>query len=92
MYVSTREPLGGRKVSRILVFHCLKIGNGNVTHARISEVADTVGKGEAISVTDRGGSLGCETPRLTHFLDNRHTDGGEVRSHLHAVTVVTSNC
>jgi hypothetical protein len=29
-------------------------------------------------VTDRGGPLGCETSRLSHFLDNRSIDGGEV--------------
>jgi hypothetical protein len=38
------------------------------------------GKGKAIPVTGRGGPLGCETPRLPHFLDNRPTDGGEVVS------------
>jgi hypothetical protein len=37
-------------------------------------------KGKAISVTDHGGSYGCETPRLPHFLDNRLTDGGKVVS------------
>jgi hypothetical protein len=34
---------------------------------------------EVIPVTGRGGSLGCETSRLPHFLDNRLTDGGEVK-------------
>jgi hypothetical protein len=38
------------------------------------------GKVKAISVKDRGGSQGCETSRLPHFLDNRLTDGGEVVS------------
>jgi hypothetical protein len=37
-----------------------------------------VKKGNAISVTGRGGPLGSETSRLPHFLDNRLTDGGEV--------------
>jgi hypothetical protein len=37
-------------------------------------------KGKVIPVTDRGGPQGCETSRLPHFLDNRHTDGGEVVS------------
>jgi hypothetical protein len=35
-------------------------------------------KGKAIPVTGRRGPLGCETPRLQHFLHNRFTDGGEV--------------
>jgi hypothetical protein len=35
-------------------------------------------KSKAIPVTGRGGSQGCETSRLPHFLDNRLTDGGEV--------------
>jgi hypothetical protein len=35
-------------------------------------------KGKAIPVTGRGGPYGCETSRLSHFLDNRLTDGGEV--------------
>jgi hypothetical protein len=33
--------------------------------------------GKAIPVTGREG---CETSRLSHFLDNRLTDGGEVVS------------
>jgi hypothetical protein len=36
-------------------------------------------KGKAIPVTDREGSYGCETSMLPHFLDNRFTDGGEVK-------------
>jgi hypothetical protein len=35
-------------------------------------------KDKAISITVRGGPLGCETSRFSHFLDNRLTDGGEV--------------
>jgi hypothetical protein len=35
-------------------------------------------KGKAVPVTGHGGPLGCETSRLSHFLDNRLTDGGEV--------------
>jgi hypothetical protein len=35
---------------------------------------------KAIPVTDRGGPQGCETSRLSYFLDNRLTDGGEVVS------------
>jgi hypothetical protein len=37
-------------------------------------------KSKAIFVTGRGDWQGFETPRLTHFLDNRLTDGGEVVS------------
>jgi hypothetical protein len=37
-------------------------------------------KGNAASVTGRGGPQGCETPRFPHFLDNRLSDGGEVVS------------
>jgi hypothetical protein len=35
-------------------------------------------KGKTFPVTGRGDPLGCETSRLSHFLDNRLTDGGEV--------------
>jgi hypothetical protein len=37
-------------------------------------------KGDAISVTGRGGAYACETSRLPHFLDSQLTDGGEVVS------------
>jgi hypothetical protein len=37
-------------------------------------------EGKAIAVTGRGGPCGCETSSITHFLDNRLTDGGEVVS------------
>jgi hypothetical protein len=39
-----------------------------------------LGKGKAIPVTGHEGPYGCQTSRLTHFLDNRLTDGGEVVS------------
>jgi hypothetical protein len=32
---------------------------------------------KAISVTDRGGLLGCEVSRLPQFLDNQLTDDGD---------------
>jgi hypothetical protein len=35
-------------------------------------------KGKAITVTGRGGSLGCKTSRLSYFLDNKLTVGGEI--------------
>jgi hypothetical protein len=35
-------------------------------------------KAKAIPVTGRGGPYGCEILRLSHFLENRFTDGGEV--------------
>jgi hypothetical protein len=37
-------------------------------------------KVKANPITDRGGPWGCERSRLTHFLDNRLTDGSEVVS------------
>jgi hypothetical protein len=37
-------------------------------------------KCKAIPVTGREGPRGCETSRLSHFLDNRLTDGDEVLS------------
>jgi hypothetical protein len=36
------------------------------------------GKGKAIPITGRRGPEGCETSRLSHFLDSRLTDGGEI--------------
>jgi hypothetical protein len=42
-----------------------------------------VKKVTAISVTGCGGTYGCETSRLPHFLDNRLTDGGEIVSLMH---------
>jgi hypothetical protein len=41
---------------------------------------DKKAEGKTIPVRGRGGSKGCETSRLSHFLDNRLTDGGEVVS------------
>jgi hypothetical protein len=35
-------------------------------------------RGKAISVTDHGGPLGCETLKPPHCLDNWLTDSGEV--------------
>jgi hypothetical protein len=35
---------------------------------------------KAIPVTGRGGRYGCEKLRLSNFLDNRLTDGGEAVS------------
>jgi hypothetical protein len=37
-------------------------------------------KGKAVLVTGRGEPSGGETSRLPHFLDNRHTNGGETLS------------
>jgi hypothetical protein len=37
-------------------------------------------KGEAVSVTGRGGPQSCEMLRLPHFLDSWLTNGGEVVS------------
>jgi hypothetical protein len=34
-----------------------------------------------MAITGSGGPQGCETSRLTHFLDNRVIDGSEVVSH-----------
>jgi hypothetical protein len=36
------------------------------------------GKGKGTPVTGRGGTQGCETSRLPHFLDNPIRDGGKV--------------
>jgi hypothetical protein len=35
-------------------------------------------KSKTISVTGRGGLLGCERVRIPHCLDSRLTDGGEL--------------
>jgi hypothetical protein len=43
------------------------------THA-----SNATDKGKAIPVTGREDPWGCETSRLSHFLDNRLTDGGEL--------------
>jgi hypothetical protein len=34
---------------------------------------------KAIPVAGRGGPYGCEKSRLPHYLDNRLSDGGEVK-------------
>jgi hypothetical protein len=39
-----------------------------------------VEKSNAIPVTGRGGPCGCETSRISHFLDIRLADGGEAVS------------
>jgi hypothetical protein len=49
-----------------LIFHCISI--------KIYE------NGKAVPVTGRGGPLGCERSRLSHFPDNPLTDGDEVTS------------
>jgi hypothetical protein len=41
----------------------------------------------AISVTGRGGRVGCEMSRIPHCLDNRLTDGGQAISLTHAGTL-----
>jgi hypothetical protein len=35
-------------------------------------------KGKFITLTGRGGPYGCEISRLSHFLDNRLTNGDEI--------------
>jgi hypothetical protein len=40
-------------------------------------------KGKAIPVAGHEGPWGCEVLRLSHFLDNRLTDGGEAVSPKH---------
>jgi hypothetical protein len=47
---------------------------------KVSEFFPLQKKIAAIPVTSRGGPWGCQTSKLPHFLDNRHTDGGEVAS------------
>jgi hypothetical protein len=37
-------------------------------------------KCKSIPLKDHGGSYGCETSKLPHFLNSRLTDGGEVVS------------
>jgi hypothetical protein len=38
---------------------------------------------KAIPVTGRGGLQGCKISRISHWLDNRLTDGGKVVSPTH---------
>jgi hypothetical protein len=40
-------------------------------------MVETLIKDKAIHVTSHGGSLGCETSRLPHFLDDRLTASAE---------------
>jgi hypothetical protein len=40
-------------------------------------------KAKAIPVKGRRGPSGCETSKLSHFLDNQHTAGNEVVSFTH---------
>jgi hypothetical protein len=35
-------------------------------------------KGKSIPLTDHGGPYGCKWSKMSHFLDNRLTDGLEV--------------
>jgi hypothetical protein len=43
----------------------------------------TILKGKAIAVTGYEGLYGCEMSKLSHFLDNRLTDGSETISFTH---------
>jgi hypothetical protein len=45
-----------------------------------SSISNKKVKDKAVSAISRGGPQGCETSRLSHFLDNRLTHGGEVVS------------
>jgi hypothetical protein len=46
----------------------------------IAKIADMKIKGKDIPVTGRGGPYVCERSRLSHYLDKRLTDGGNVVS------------
>jgi hypothetical protein len=46
-------------------------------------------KSKVIPVTGCGGLYGCETSRLPHFLNSRHTDGVEVVSLTHRPVFTT---
>jgi hypothetical protein len=48
-------------------------------HRNRPHLSQSTSESKAIPVTGRGGPYGCETSRLPHFLDNRLTDGGEVK-------------
>jgi hypothetical protein len=49
-----------------------------VITAHSCHVVKSKKKNKDIPVRDRGGTYGCETSRLPHFLDNPLTDGGDV--------------
>jgi hypothetical protein len=70
----------GRKVSHrnMGLIQCLLLASYSPT-AR-TEVRCKSKKCKAIPVTGCGGPYDCETSRLTHFVDNRLTDGGEIVS------------
>jgi hypothetical protein len=58
-------------------------GNTDGSHYNCARNASLAVKkfwqGKAIPVTGRGGPSSCETSRLSQYLDNRLTDGDEVR-------------
>jgi hypothetical protein len=54
--------------------------NAIVCYAHMSDL-HIVGRNiKATPVTGHGGPYSCETSRLSHFLENRLTDGGDVVS------------
>jgi hypothetical protein len=58
----------------------LELLSNNMFYFYCVTVSSCKCKGKAIPVTGREGPWGCERLRLAHFLDNPHTDGGEVVS------------
>jgi hypothetical protein len=70
-----------RQAKEIFSFlHGLRTDTG-VQKLRIQWVLWALSPGvKAIPVTGRGGSYGYEMSRITHFLDNLLTDGGEIVS------------
>jgi hypothetical protein len=67
------ENFPAQRWSSVILEHNLRL-----TEAYLQ--VSSVGKDKAISLRARGGPWGCETSGLSHFLDNRLTDGGEVVS------------